>query len=98
MSAAIAAPTLSVVIPVYNEVGTIGPVIAQVAGALPGVRKEIIVVDDCSHDGSASWLRRNLAEAGGVWRNLEIDGDGELRLFARGAQNAAGFSVTVLFH
>jgi glycosyltransferase involved in cell wall biosynthesis len=91
-------PVLSVVIPVYNEAGTIGRVVAQVAAALPAVRKEIIIVDDCSRDGTADWLRRNLASAAGVWRRASVDGDRELRLSREGAPEVAGFSVSVHFH
>ncbi|MGE3775846.1 MAG: glycosyltransferase family 2 protein [Pirellulaceae bacterium] len=45
---------LSVVIPVYNERATILEVVARVL-ALP-VPKEVIVVDDCSTDGTRGWL------------------------------------------
>jgi glycosyltransferase involved in cell wall biosynthesis len=92
------APVLSVVMPVYNEVGTIGPVLVQVTRALPGVPKQIIIVDDGSTDGTTVWLRRNLAHAEGLWRGASIEGDGELRLFANGTQNAAGFEFTLCLH
>jgi glycosyltransferase involved in cell wall biosynthesis len=91
-------PTLSVVIPVYNEAGTIGRVVLQVAKALPEVRKQIIIVDDCSRDGTSEWLRRSLAAPAGIWDGIAIDADGELRLSAGGRQDGAGFSFTVLFH
>jgi glycosyltransferase involved in cell wall biosynthesis len=45
---------LSIVIPVYNERKSILQVISRVS-ALP-VPKEIIVVDDCSTDGTRGWL------------------------------------------
>lgn len=45
---------LSIVIPVYNERKSILQVIARV-NALP-IPKEIIVVDDCSTDGTRGWL------------------------------------------
>jgi glycosyltransferase involved in cell wall biosynthesis len=90
--------TLSVVIPVFNEARTIGLVIAQVAGVLPGVRKEIIIVDDGSRDGTSAWLRRNLAPAAGVWRGLSVNSDGELRLSPANVHEAGGFCVVVLFH
>ncbi len=46
---------LSIVIPCYNERGTIEAVINAVRAA-PGGEKEIIVVDDCSVDGSSELL------------------------------------------
>ena len=50
----LADPLLSVVIPVYNEKDTIEEILSRVA-AVP-VRKEIIVVDDCSTDGTRAML------------------------------------------
>lgn len=48
-----AEPTLSVIIPVYNEAATIGTLLDRVAAvALPGVRKELVVVNDGSTDDS----------------------------------------------
>ena len=47
---------LSVVIPVYNEVNTLLPLIERVQRS--PVDKEIIVVDDCSTDGTADLLKR----------------------------------------
>jgi glycosyltransferase involved in cell wall biosynthesis len=91
-------PVLSVVIPVYNEAGTIGPVLVKVTRTLPGVPKQVIIVDDGSSDGTAAWLRRNLGQAKGVWRDAHIEADGELRLSADGMQNAAGFEFTLCLH
>jgi glycosyltransferase involved in cell wall biosynthesis len=50
----LADPLLSVVIPVYNEQDTIEEILTRVA-AVP-VRKEILVVDDCSTDGTRARL------------------------------------------
>ncbi|HIE50631.1 MAG TPA: glycosyltransferase family 2 protein [Armatimonadetes bacterium] len=47
---------LSIIIPVYNERETLPQILAQVK-ALP-VEKEIIVVDNCSTDGTREWLQR----------------------------------------
>jgi glycosyltransferase involved in cell wall biosynthesis len=47
---------LSVVIPCYNEIGTIDEIIRAVR-ASPYPDKEIIVVDDCSTDGTRERLR-----------------------------------------
>ena len=46
---------LSVVIPVFNEAATIREVVARVQAV--DVPKEIIVVDDCSTDGTATILK-----------------------------------------
>jgi glycosyltransferase involved in cell wall biosynthesis len=48
--------TLSVVVPVYNERRTLPHILRLVMLALPGTPKQIIVVDDCSTDGSRDWL------------------------------------------
>jgi glycosyltransferase involved in cell wall biosynthesis len=55
---------LSVVIPVYNEQGTIRDILARVL-AVP-LDKELIVVDDCSVDGSRAILQAIAAENGNV--------------------------------
>lgn len=47
---------LSVIIPAYNEQHTIEAIVAKVV-AVP-VEKEIIIVDDCSSDGTGEILRR----------------------------------------
>ncbi len=49
---------LSIVIPVYNEVSTIQTIIEKVRNS-PINPKEIIVVDDCSTDGTTLLLRQN---------------------------------------
>ena len=57
---------LSVIIPVYNEAGTILEVVKRVQQT--SYDKEIIVVDDCSTDGTVEILKR-------------IEGDGMIVLF-----------------
>lgn len=49
-------PLLSIVMPAYNEVGTIEEIIRRVK-ATP-FRKEIIIVDDCSKDGTSEILAK----------------------------------------
>ena len=50
-------PTLSVVIPIYNERETWRSVVDRVAGvATPGLEREIILVDDASTDGTREAL------------------------------------------
>ena len=54
---------LSVVIPVYNERTLIPQIIERVKAApLPdGLTMEIVVVDDCSTDGTREWLAEHVA-------------------------------------
>ena len=52
---------LSIVIPAYNEerfIGTLLERIREVDLRPLGVEKEIIVIDDCSHDGTSDVVRR----------------------------------------
>ncbi len=52
------ATTLSILMPAYNEVGTIDDAIADALGAeLPVEGREIVVVDDGSSDGTGALLR-----------------------------------------
>jgi glycosyltransferase involved in cell wall biosynthesis len=92
------APVLSIVIPVYNEVQTIGRILDEVAKALPETPKQIVIVDDRSSDGTSDWLRRNLGHSEGSWRRLLLNGGGDLQLSADGPPNHAEISFTVLFH
>ncbi len=51
---------LSIVIPCYNEAKTIRAIVDRVRQA-PVADKEIIIVDDCSRDGSRDLLRTQIA-------------------------------------
>jgi glycosyltransferase involved in cell wall biosynthesis len=49
---------LSIIIPVYNEKNTILKILQEVDDVeIPGVEKEVIIIDDCSTDGTAALLR-----------------------------------------
>jgi len=69
---------LSVVMPVYNERHTLGAILTLVAGCLPGVGKEIIIVDDCSGDGTREWLKANFPHGERRGSKVELDPDGNL--------------------
>ena len=86
---------LSVLIPAYNERATILPVLAMVCAALPAVEKEIIVVDDCSTDGTRALLRNTFPAGAGRYRDITANPDGSLTL----AEDAAGqVAIHVLYH
>ena len=51
-------PTLSVVIPLYNEEDNIAQLQQELASALAGIDHEIILVDDCSQDRTLARIER----------------------------------------
>jgi dolichol-phosphate mannosyltransferase len=63
-----AAPLLSVVVPMHDEAGNAGPLIAEIARALADVRFEIVAIDDGSADSTATELRK----AGNSCPNLRV--------------------------
>ncbi|HAL91512.1 MAG TPA: glycosyl transferase [Verrucomicrobia bacterium] len=48
---------LSIVIPVYNEAATISQIVDLVRAVEVGMEKEILLVDDCSRDGTREVLK-----------------------------------------
>jgi len=85
---------LSVIIPAYNERHTIGPCLVKVAGAIPQVEKEIIIVDDCSRDGTRDWLGEGVDGIACHDGALEVDEDGHIKQVA----GDAAFNIRVLYH
>ena len=87
---------LSIVIPVYNERHTLGPILAVVARSLPDVSKEIIVVDDCSNDGTREWLKANFPDGTRSGSAVDLDTNGQLVF----AQDTGPSRVTIrpIFH
>ena len=56
-----AGPALSVVVPVRNEAGNVGPLIAEIAKALEGRRFEVVYVNDGSTDATEAELIQLMA-------------------------------------
>ena len=90
-------PTLSIVIPIYNEVGSLKQLLQQVVNVEIGMKKELILVDDFSTDGTRDILKEieGLEDIpSGIRSFLEItempiDGDTE---------NTERISVRVFYH
>lgn len=69
---------LSIVIPVYNEAKTIRKIIRIVENApLPqGIERELIIVDDCSKDGTKEILKKLEAEGYKIFYHKKNQGKG----------------------
>jgi len=90
-------PKVSVVIPVYNEKNTICEILRRVEET--EIRKEIVVVDDCSNDGTRQILRE-LADrqSRGEMQAPATDGDDpvaltNLRLFFQDHNQGKGAAL-----
>lgn len=81
--------TLSVIIPVYNEQGSIGPLLAELESALDRIPRpsEIIVVDDGSRDGTPEVLEAHRRRSARL-RVLRLR-----RNFGQTSAMAAGFQA-----
>jgi glycosyltransferase involved in cell wall biosynthesis len=97
-------PKISVVIPVYNEKGTIEEILRRVSET--GLRKEIVIVDDCSTDGTRQYLEAMVRAQtkSETWAEAHDGGDPvdvrDLRIFfqeqnqGKGAALRRGFRET----
>jgi glycosyltransferase involved in cell wall biosynthesis len=87
---------LSVIIPVYNERSTLGQMLTVVCRALPEVRKEILVIDDCSSDGTRDWLKANFPNGPRSAAALRLGDDGHLRF--EDLPESPSFTIRPIFH
>lgn len=83
---------LSVVIPVFNELATVDEILRQVRAV--DLEKEIIVVDDCSTDGTRDVLRK-MADRGEIRLFLLADNRGKGGAVREGLRHIEGDIVVI---
>jgi glycosyltransferase involved in cell wall biosynthesis len=87
--------TVSVVIPTFNEAGTIGDVVEAVRSVrMEGVTFEIVVVDDGSTDGTEILCRQSLAAKIDVFER-QPENRGKGAAIRRGLASASGEIVLI---
>ncbi|MDY0146083.1 MAG: glycosyltransferase family 2 protein [Kiritimatiellia bacterium] len=86
---------LSIVIPVYNEAATIAQIVDMVRAVDVGLDKEIILVDDCSCDGTREVLHQLAATFPNVKVLLQEVNQGKGAALRRGFGAATGDIVLI---
>jgi len=87
------APTLSVIVPVYNERPTVGALLRRVIDV--PIAKEIIVIDDCSTDGSDRIVEELAAREPSIRFIRQERNQGKGAALRRGFDEARGDVVIV---
>lgn len=89
---------VSLVIPVYNEIGALPDLIAEIRAALDGydASYEVVLVDDGSSDGSGEWLDLHARQDGRLRPVHFVRNAGQSAAFAAGFQAATGDVVVTL--
>jgi len=94
-----ATPSLSIVVPAYNEVQTLQALVEQTVAAIEGIgckSWEIIVVDDGSTDGTTELMRRLARERPGVRAVVLRSNFGKSAALMAGFELAAGEIVITM--
>ncbi len=89
--------TLSVVVPVFNELENIEPLVVEIQAALDGlIEYEILYVDDGSRDGSLALLKKLALEIP-CFRFVAHDGNfGQSSAMCTGVKSARGALIATL--
>ncbi len=90
-------PQYSIVIPLYNEVDNVRPLLDALRAALEGEDAEVLIVDDGSRDGSAAALDRAVAEWPDVLQVLHLQRNfGQTAAMQAGIDAASGEVIVTL--
>src|SRR5210317_65988 len=86
---------LSIVIPVFNEDATLTELITKVDSVDVGMEKELVLIDDCSTDGTREKLRK-LSESKPNWKFVFHDvNQGKGAALRSGFKQASGDIVVI---
>ena len=103
-------PTLSIVIPIYNEVASLKELLQQVADVEVGMKKELILVDDFSTDGTRDILReieaiqeepseiRKYVSTAEMPLNEDTASENEVPKSENSSENTSEISAKVFYH
>ena len=86
---------LSIVIPVYNEAATIARIVATVRAVDVGMEKEILLVDDCSRDGTREVLEKMERESPDLRVRYHAENQGKGAALRTGFAAATGDIVLI---
>lgn len=89
---------LSIIMPAYNECDTIHRILPLVFAALPAVSKQLVIVDDCSRDGTREWLQARFSDTPRALAGVELDADDGLRLIDAQDAGSAPMSIELVLH
>lgn len=86
--------TLSIIVPVYNEERTLSKVLDEIINVNLGIKKEIIVIDDCSKDKSRMIIEK-LAKLGKIKALFNEKNMGKSQTVKKGVLKSTGDLVVV---
>lgn len=86
---------LSVVIPVYNEENTVAGLVDRVRSVDAGMEKELVIVDDCSSDGSREVLEQLARDHEDITLAFHEQNQGKGAALRTGFQTASGDIVLI---
>jgi dolichol-phosphate mannosyltransferase len=90
-------PAVSVVVPVRNEAGNVGPLVNEIARALEGHWSfEVVYVDDGSTDGTEAELKRLMAQHAWLRRVRHAQSCGQSAAVRTGVAAARGTLVATI--